>query len=636
MGDLKQDKRIGEFTTPLGKDELVLTRFFGTEGLGELFEYAVEAISETENINFDGAIGRSCSLKLKAHDRPDRIFNGIMVNAQWLGASGIYYHYRIVLRPWFWLCDQKADCRIFLNKSVTDIIQEVFSKGGFNDFELRTTNTYDKIEYCVQYRETDFAFVSRLMEQFGIYYFFEHSESKHMMIIADSPSSHKTIPGHATIPYIALGGADQRIEEHIYRWASERRFRTGTIELNDYDYLNPKKNLKTSEEATESYTRSKLKVYDFPGKYDDEGKGKKFAKIRLDGEQALDHRRHSTGDAPGLYPGGVVTLEKHPTKDENREYLVVRANHSFSTEAYRTGGGAGGDEAYFGNYEFLPKKQPFRSLMVTPKPKIHGIQTAKVIGNKGEENEEISTDAHGRIWVQFFWDHEKSISCPIRIAQVWAGKKWGGIFIPRVGMEVVVEFLEGDPDRPLVTGCVYNGDYKVPYDLPDNKTQAGLKSDSSKGHGGYNEFMFEDQKGSEKIRMHAEKDHEVTIRNSETTKIGEIFAPPKGSPSRSTTLQSGDDQLTIQTGDQTISIPAGNQTTTVAMNIATTANISITLTVGMSTVNITPGSITLTSGVINIAATSAVNIVGSAVNIGAVLNTPSLIAGAAVVGGVPV
>jgi type VI secretion system secreted protein VgrG len=249
-----------------------------------------------------------------------------------------------------------------------------------------------------------------------------------------------------------------------------------------------------------------------------------------------------------------------------------------------------------------------------------------VVGKKGEENEEISTDEHGHIWVQFHWDREPQKSCPVRVAQTWAGKKWGAIFLPRIGMEVVVDFIEGDPDRPLVTGCVYNGDNKPPY-LPADKTVSGWKSDSSKHNGGYNEFVFDDKKDSEKIRMHAERDHEVTVKRAETRTIGETFKTPMGSPSRSTTIKHGDDQLTIETG---------NQSTHVKVAISTTADMSIKLTVGASTVSITPGSISLVSGVINLTATGAVNIVGAAVNAGAVLNTPMLNAGAATVHGMPI
>jgi type VI secretion system secreted protein VgrG len=616
---LSQSERVAEFKTPLGDNVLALIKIEGTESLGELFEFHIEALSDQENIDFDKVLGQGCTLKLKAYGDKERIFHGIMTEAQWVGKTEEFYHYRLVLRPWLWMLGRRADCRIFLDKDVKDIIKDVFTKAGFNDFEFRTNGDYEKIPYCVQYRETDLAFVSRLMELYGIYYFFEHSDGKHTLALADSRSSHKAIPDLSKVPYIPLSDTELRPEQHLSSWISERRFRTGKIQFNDYDYLKPKKNLLAPQEASEKYAHAKLEVYDFPGKYDDEDQGKKLARFRLEAEQAVDHRRTIEGDASSLYPGGLVTVEKHPSSAENKEYLVVRTDHRFSSHHYRSvkpdaqntsasEDGEEKDQIYHGYYEFQPSDRPFRMLPVTPKPRIYGIQTAKVVGKKGEENEEISTDEHGRIWVQFFWDREPKLTCPIRVAQVWASKKWGGIFIPRVGMEVVVEFMEGDPDRPLVVGTVYNGDNKVPYDLPDNKTVAGWKTDSSKGGNGYNELIFEDKKSSENIRMHAEKDHNVTVRNAETWTIGEVFMPPKGSPSRSATLKHGDDQLEIQMGDRNVSIPMGSQ--------STNAMISITHTVGMTTVTLTPAARSVDSPVINHTAETVINYTaGAAVNI---------------------
>jgi type VI secretion system secreted protein VgrG len=474
-----------------------------------------------------------------------------------------------------------------------------------------------------------------MMEHYGIYYFFEHADGKHTLVMADSRTSHKPIADLPKVPFYQREAGAARIEQHIYSWVSDRKLRTGKIHFNDYDYLQPSKNLKAPKESQEKYAHSKLEMYDYHHKYDEKDKGERHAQFRLEAEQAFDYRRRIHGDAPSIYPGGLVTVERHPTASENQEYLIVSARHMYSSQHYRSGGGGGGD-VYSGSYEILPSTRPYRSLPKTPKPRIYGIQTARVVGKKGEEGEEISTDEHGRIWVQFHWDREPQKSCPVRVAQAWAGKQWGAIFLPRIGMEVVVDFLEGDPDRPLVTGCVYNGDNKPPYDLPANKTMTGWKSDSSRHNGGYNEFVFDDKKGSELIRMHAERDHEVTVKNAETRTIGEVFTPPKGSPSRCTTIQNGDDELTIQMGDQTISIPTGSQTTTVAMAISTTADVSITLTVGPSIVSISPGSITLASPVINITAEGAVNIMGATVNVGAVLNTPVLNAAAATVSGIPI
>jgi type VI secretion system secreted protein VgrG len=625
MAQLTQDKRLAQLKTPLGKDVLVLSSFVAAEGLSELFEFNVETLSDRENINFDDAIGRACTIKQTTYENKVRYYNGILTATRRVGRSGELYHYNLVLRPWLWLLGRKADCRIFLDKDVKEIISDVLRKAGFADFEFRTTGNFPKIPYCVQYRETDLAFCSRMMEHWGIYYFFEHTDGKHTLIMADSRTSHKSIPDLPKLPYMQRPAGVNRGGQHVHSWVSDRSLRTGKVHFNDYDYLQPRKDLKAPKESQEKYAHAKLEIYDYHHKYDEKDKGENHAQFRLEAEQASDHRRRIHGDAASIYPGGLVTVERHPTTSENQQYLIVGARHMYSSQDYRSaGGGSGG--TYSGSYEILPSSRPYRSLPTTPKPRIYGIQTAKVVGKKGEEGEEISTDEHGRIWVQFHWDREPQKSCPVRVAQTWAGKQWGAIFLPRIGMEVVVDFLEGDPDRPLVTGCVYNGDNKVPYDLPANKTMTGWKSDSSRHNGGYNEFVFDDKRDQEKIRMHAERDYEVTVKNAETRTIGESFTPPQGSSSRQTTIKNGDDQLTIEMGNQTI---------TVAQVISTSADVSITLRVGQSTVSITPGSISLFSPVINITAESAVNIMAGTINAGAVLNTPELNAGAATVSGIP-
>jgi type VI secretion system secreted protein VgrG len=454
------------------------------------------------------------------------------------------------------------------------------------------------------------------MEQYGIYYFFKHAEGKHTMVLADSRSSHQANPDAPKLPYNPLGTSELDLQQRLGAWTSQRRFRTGKVQFNDYDYLKPPKKLLAPNEASESYAHSKMEVYDYPGKYKDEDKGKKFSKIRLEAEQCLDHRRYADGDAPSVFPGSLVTAEKHPTSSENREYLAVRCQHSYGTQQYRTSG-VSSAEVYGGFYEFLPSDIPFRMLPLTPRPRVLGIETAKVVGKKGEDSEEISTDENGHICVQFYWDREPQKSCPIRVAQCWSGKQWGEQHIPRVGMEVVVEFLEGDPDRPLVTGCVYNGDNKYPYDLPSNKTQSGWKSDSSKGHDGYNELMFEDKKGGELIRMQAQLDHQVTVNRHQTGSVG--AAGPGNqtwtvSGNRSWTIQQGDDTMEVQSGNQSITIDVGTQT------VDAMQGITLTVCMGLSSIAITPSSISLTSPEINLTAEAEINITAPVINITGVVN----------------
>jgi type VI secretion system secreted protein VgrG len=615
---LKQDTRFAELRTPLGKDVLVLVRFDATEGLSELFEYRIEALAAKE-VDLDAILGRPCSVTVKLYGK-ERHFNGIAVEAQWTGVRQEHHVYRLVLRPWLWLCSRTSDCRFFQDKTASEIIQEVWRDRGFNDFRASLNENYPKLEYCVQYRETDLAFVSRLMEQHGIYYFFEHTSDKHTLVMADSMSSHQAVPGLGQIDFIALGNSERRDRQHIYHVVSERRFRTGKVELNDYYELTPNADLKADKKGTARYNKSDMEFYDYPGKYKKKSDGEKYAKVVLEAEQALDERRHTGGNAVNLFPGGTTKLQGHHKTSENKDYLVVRCSHLYVAEHYRSGSGAA-EEDYSGNFEFLPKENKvFRAPIVTPKPLIHGIQTAKVVGKQGEE---IDVDEYGRILVEFFWDRKKKQSCRIRVAEVWASKKWGGQFIPRVGMEVVVEFIEGDPDRPLVTGAVYNGDNKHPYELPANKTQSGVKSDSSKGGGGYNQVMFEDKKLGEEINLHAQKDYKLTILDTEVREIGERFTRQTAGPnSRKTTLLQGDDDLKIATGNQNVKI-AMSQTSTIGMNrtttittsdtttagttITITAGTSLTLICGGSIISMTPASISLVSSTINMAA-GAVNI----------------------------
>jgi type VI secretion system secreted protein VgrG len=583
---LKQDTRVGQLTTPLGKDVLVLVRFDATEGLSELFEYRIEALSERE-VDLDAILGRPCSVTIKAYEK-ERHFHGVLVQAQWVDVRQEHHVYRLVLRPWLWLCSRTSDCRFFQDKTAPDIIQEVFRDRGFNDFRPSLSESYPKLEYCVQYRETDLAFVSRLMEQHGIYYFFEHTSDKHTLVLADSMSSHRPVPGLASIDFIPPGNSDRRDRQHIYHLVSERRFRTGKVELNDYYELTPSANLKADKKGTARYNKSDMEFYDYPGKYKKKGDGEKYAKVVLEAEQALDERRHTNGNAVSLFPGGLTKLQQHLKSSENKDYLVVRASHLYVAEQYRSRS-RGMDEEYSGHYEFLPKDKVFRAPIVTPKPRIHGIQTAKVVGKKGEE---IDVDEHGRILVQFFWDRKEKQSCRIRVAEVWAGKKWGGQFIPRIGMEVVVEFLEGDPDRPLVVGSVYNGEYKHPYELPAHKTQSGLKSDSTaNGGGGFNQIMFEDQKGSEEINVQAEKDHKVKVKHAETWEIGEKFDFPTGRPARQVTIKKGDDKLTLDTG---------SRDTDIALMDTLTAGVMIKMECGASKITMTPVSISIEAPIISL------------------------------------
>jgi type VI secretion system secreted protein VgrG len=600
-----QADRIAELVTRLGTDKLVLSSFEVTEELSKPFEIRVECLSTDQNIDFNPALGQKAHIRYNTIGKAKRYFSGMLVEASWFGEREAMSSYQIVLRPWFWLLTQASDCRIFQNKTPLQIIEDVFKKSGFTDFEIKTTENYKAIDYYVQYRETNFDFVCRTMETFGIYYYFKHSADNHIMVLADAKSSHQPIPSLPKCRFIGMGERTRDTEETLSSWLSGRMFRTGKVTVKAFDFDKPSANLTADHTSGGGYAHDTLEVYDYPEKYkqgEESDLGQKYAKARLQAAQSLDKRRHAAGDAASLFPGGLTTLEKHPMDSENKEYLVVAATHSFVAESYRSGSSSASGDSYSGHYTLQLSDRPFRAPIETPKPVIYGPQTAVVVGPKGEE---IYTDKHGRIKVQFHWDrqgkNDDKSSRWIRVSQTHSGKGWGGVYLPRIGMEVVVEFIEGDPDRPLVVGTVYNGDNKMPYDMPTNKTQAGMKTRSSKGGGeaNYNEFVFEDKKGSEFVRFHAEKDMDYTVEDKETRTVKGKNKKAAGETTRATVIEKGDDILTVKTGDQHVTI-GRDQIIDVAENIIMKAGTSITLKVGLSTITMTKSSITIKSPTITV------------------------------------
>jgi type VI secretion system secreted protein VgrG len=603
--DLRQFQRTASFDTPMGKDVFSLVRFEAQEALSELFTFQIEASSKTENANLQSIMGQKCSVKMTLKNGSHRIFNGTLVDAQWHGKENDLYLYRFTLRPWFWLLSQRADCRIFKNKTAIEIIKQIFAKEETASFDDRTSDGLEKIDYCVQYRETDLDFVLRLMEQYGIYYYFKHVEGDHKLVLSDSRSSHDPIEAAAQPTFAGAGTAYPlmpvtsrlpRHIEHMTHWSTMRRLQTGKIALKDYDFEQSGSDL--TARAEEGFDKAKsYEAYDYPRSYIKRGEGEHFARVRVQAKQAQDDRRFAAGDAPSLNPGALMKLAAHQTSTENIEYLVVRASHSFTGQSYRSG--SGDESTYSGTYEFQKSDRRFRAPLLTPRPTVYGPHTAKVVGdrNQGEEGD-IDVDEFGRIFLRFHWDREdESTSCRTRVAQMWSGKNWGGQVIPRIGQEVIVEFLEGNPDLPLVTGTVVNDQHKPPYTLPDNKTQSGLKSESTDGAGFsdcYNEIKFEDRKGQEVFSMQAEKDHEVLVKSKETREIGPDYQD--GGYSRETTLKKGNDKLDIQNGKLDVE-----------------ARDEINLKVGQSTIKMLPTSIEISSPTIVITSVAKTEVRSDAV-----------------------
>jgi len=514
-----QDNRRIAIKTPLGKDVLLLKGFSGHESVSQLFRFDVDLLSEVEPaLDFDKIIGKRVTISVK-HAGGTRFIDGIVRRFSQGAGDATFASYRAEVVPWLWLLTQTADCRIFQNMSIPDIIQKVFKDLGFTDFRMDVAGSFPPREYCVQYRETDFNFVSRLMEQYGLYYFFEHADSKHTLVVANRPTSHRAC-SPAAVRYQSPVGATVVPDEVVTEFTKQQEIRPGKYALTDYNFETPSVNLAVNVESVyPSLTATKFEVYDYPGEYLKHDEGDGLVKLRIEEEEAQRQVLSGAGSCAQFTAGFRFEISGHARKDIDGAYVLLGVGHVADEQGYRSGEGTA--SSYANSFSCAPAGVPFRPPRVTPRPVIQGSQTAEVVGPKGEE---IFTDRFGRVKVQFHWDREgkkdANSSCWIRVSHPWAGKGWGLVAIPRIGQEVVVDFLEGDPDQPLVTGRVYNGELMPPYTLPAGGVVSGVKSNSTKGGDGYNEIALDDTKGKELIRIHGQYDKQVTIRHDRTESVG--------------------------------------------------------------------------------------------------------------------
>jgi type VI secretion system secreted protein VgrG len=573
---VKQANRMLAISTALGPDVLAVRSIAVQEQISRLFQIDAELSSEDGLVDLDKVVGNEATLRLNVGSSAKRYFNGYVSRLVQVANQGGYAHYQATIVPWLWLLTRTSDCRIFQQKSIPDIIEAVFQGHGFHDYQLSLSGTYAPREYCVQYRETDFNFVSRLMEQAGIYYSFQHEDGKHTLILADSLSAHKPFTGYEDIIFQELekGAVDREV---ITGWTVSKELQPVATALQDFDFKKPKTSLLSSANVSRPYGKAQFEIYDYPGEYVDHGDGSQLADVRLEELQTQYETLRGQASARGIAAGSTFTLKKHPRPDQNREYLVTGVALQADAGEYASSDEAPG-EFFHCQFTCIANTQQFRPARLTPKPVVQGPQTAVVSGPGGEE---IYPDNFGRVIVQFPWDRygksDQNSSCWIRVSQLWAGKQWGAMHIPRIGQEVIVEFLEGDPDRPIITGRVYNGDQMPPYGLPGNKTQSGILSRSSKGGGAanFNQIRFEDLKGSEQVYIHAEKNQDNVVENDETTQVGHDRIEKVGH----------DEILTV----------VHDQTETVQNNRIVTIGVNHTESVG-SAMNITVGA-TLTESV---------------------------------------
>jgi type VI secretion system secreted protein VgrG len=543
-----QDARMMRLETPLGKDFLLINTMTVQEGISKLFSIEAEVLHEEkdgwkipEPIDYSKILGQEVTIWVTQGEEGEegRTHSGFVSEFALGWRSDRFSVYRMKIVPYVWAHTQKVECRIFQQKTVQSIVKEVFQGlESFVSWELDLD--YKQRNYCVQYNESDFDFVARLLEEEGIYYYFEHVDGVHKMIISDRPQFSRTCPGTGELRFNDMESAQTLTHNIVHHWRTEYRIGPGLYSFRDHHIQQPGKKLATSSPAKFSAgDSSNWEVYEYPGgyarKYDGINPGAEktsdLNNIVPDGKRTAQNASEvfdagfktvrAKTNCSSLIPGHLFKLVDHQTKDENGQYVVTSIRHKAAqTPPYdRQDGTYAGDEmVYIAEFEALAHARegavPFRPELSTPKPVMNGAQTAMVVGPSGEE---IYTDEYGRIKVQFHWDREGKTdgadSCWLPVSQVWAGNGWGSMYIPRVGMEVIVHFLEGDPDQPFVSGCFYNPANMPPYKLPEEKTKSTTKTDSTKGGGGYNEIRFEDKKGSEQIFVHGQNDLDVRILN---------------------------------------------------------------------------------------------------------------------------
>ncbi len=628
-----QDNRNIRITSPLGADVLLFHRMSGHDGMSELGEYTLELLSEQSDIAIDDVLGQALTVTLDVGPGVEREFNGIVTRFVLSGRLGRFASYQATVRPWLWLLTRSSDCRIFQDQDPVAIIKTVFDKYALADFDLgQLSATPPSLPYCVQYRETDFAFVSRLMERFGIYYYFRHAGGRHTLVLADSAAAHSAIAGSATLQFDSSGGERARARETVYDWQAGGEILADAVTLRAFHFETPAVDLTAKSTGARGYDGNArtLEIYDYPGPYIERPAGELEAKTWLESIEAGHKLVEGAATAAALAPGGLFKLLDHPRSDQNVEMLVTGASYQLYSDRFESEPGLPKLEndkpvpPFACRFRAIAKDATFRGARRTAAPLVRGPQTAIVVGKSGEE---IWTDKYGRVRVKFHWDRlgdgdsaADACSCWVRVAQAWAGKRFGQLVIPRIGQEVVVSFLEGDPDRPLVTGAVYNAQNMPPVTLPDDATRSTFKTNSSKGGEGFNELRFEDKKGSEEIFVQAEKDYNRVVKNNDSLKVG-FEKADKGDQTidikHDQTIKVGNDQTLTVTHDQfenvdnnqTVKIKAdqkidvgASQSIKAGTTIVIEAGTSIELKVGASSIKIEAGKISIKAPEIEVAA----------------------------------
>jgi type VI secretion system secreted protein VgrG len=566
-----QTTRVGRLFTPLADDTFVLLEFSGVESVNEINNFTVKATVEGDPIDPNELLGKPMRVELDTRLGTLRHFHQIVFSVRYMGNTGSGHIYEFELRPWIWAMSRRVNSRIFHERTADQIIQEVcqdYSDGYFANLRVSSSQYMPLMEYIVQYRETDLDFLRRLMEEYGLNFHCEMTDSTHTIVLTTDPSSFALAKGGDRI-FTQNSSAQIRDEESFTSWVIDRTVPSGKIRYLDYDFKFPTKNMEVKEGSVKAFDGKTYEVFDYPGRYANTADGQILIKRRANALEAGEESIRTTGELQSLGAGMKFNLAEHPNTKEQGGYYVLSAHHMYSSNQFRSG--ASGVDQYHGTYRLVRESSPVAPLQRTPKPIMRGPQTAVVA-----DGADGTIDEFGRILLKFHWAPDsESMLC--RVSQSWAGSTWGTIFTPHVGMEVVVEFLDGDPDRPLVVGCVYNGDNMPPWALPDNRLKSGIQTVRD------NRLMFDDTDGSELIEVNARKDLTVTAGNDARREV----------KNDSTDIVTGKSDETVHQ-NRTVTVKA-DEVKKITGNLTIEAEQSITLKCGGSTIEMTPQSITIKS-----------------------------------------
>jgi type VI secretion system secreted protein VgrG len=564
--------------TPLPAKDLFFDSLNLSERLSTVGEMQLTLLSPKADLQAEQLLGKPLTVSVALRDGNKRHFHGYVTRFGLGTHRGRYHAYQAVVRPWLWFLTRTADCKIFQAMSVPDIVKTVFEDHEVADFDFKLFRSYDKLDYCVQYRETDYNFVARLLEHEGIYWYFEHKADSHKLILVDSQTAHDAIKGYDKLPYYDRDGEAPPDLDHVHRWIFSRGVKTTQVGSTSYNFEKPSNMMSIVNGGASSFDPAVFEFFDYQGDYPSTARGEQLADNRMSEIKSDFERIEGATNAHGLTCGHTLTLARHPRASMNTSYLVTGTN----VQARQATGESSGSTDYFDvAFTALPAAEQFRPPRRAPKPFVQGPQSAVVVGPSGEE---IYTDKYGRVKVQFHWDRyggrDENSSCWVRVSHPWAGKNYGAIHTPRIGQEVIVDFLEGDPDQPIITGRVYNAEQMPPWDLPANATQSGILTRSSKGgsYGNANAIRFEDKKGSEQLWIHAEKNQDIEVESDETHSVGHDRSKTIG---HDETTKVGHDRSETVGNHETIGVGV-NRTQTVGSNETITIGANRSISVGAS------------------------------------------------------